>query len=188
MPLKSTPSGYGVVTKALHWIIFVLIAAQLGVGYLLTRFDDDFYESIPGLSEDRLFGVHMSLGATVLILAIIRLAWRILTPLPAWAATLTPFERRYEHRVEQVLYFLMLAIPLSGMLAAVADGEALVFYGLFEIPEIISEDGDIDDFDDLALGFHIASHVAFFVAFALHVGLVLKHQFSNRDRLLNRML
>ncbi|HUP16216.1 MAG TPA: cytochrome b/b6 domain-containing protein [Acidimicrobiia bacterium] len=117
-------------------------------------------------------------------MAIFRLAWRVLTPLPAWAATLTPFERRYEHRVEQVLYLLMLAIPLSGMLAAMADGEAVVFYGVFEVPELISEDSDLDD---VTLGFHIASHVAFFIAFALHVGLVLKHQFVNRDRLLNRM-
>lgn len=127
----------------------------------------------------------MSLGATVLLLALFRLAWRVLTPLPAWAATLTSFERRYEHRVEGVLYLLMLAIPLSGRLAATADGEALVFYGVFEVPELISEDRDLDD---LTRGLHIASHGAFFVAFALHVGLVLKHQFVNRDRLLNRML
>ena len=184
MPMRNTASEYGLVTKSLHWIIFVIMAAQLLVGYLLTRIDDDYYESIPGVSEDRLFGVHMSLGATVLLLALFRLAWRVLTPLPAWAATLSPFERRYEHRVEQVLYLLMFAIPLSGMLAAMADGEALVFYGVFHVPELISEDSDLDD---LTLGLHIASHVAFFIAFALHVGLVLKHQFVNRDRLLNRM-
>jgi cytochrome b561 len=96
MPMRNTPSGYGLITKALLWIIFVMMEAQLLVGYVLTRIDDDYYESIPGLSEDRLFGVHMSLGATVLLLALFRLAWRVPTPLPAWAATLTSFERRYE--------------------------------------------------------------------------------------------
>jgi len=185
MPLRNTPSRYGLVTKAFHWIIFVIMSAQFLVGYLLTRIDDDAYESISGLTEERLFGVHMSLGATVLLLALFRLAWRLLTPLPAWAATLTSFERRYEHRVEQFLYFLMVAIPLSGMVAAMADGEALVFFGVLELPEFISDDSDLDD---VTLGFHIAAHVAFFVAFALHVGLVLKHQLVNRDRLLNRML
>lgn len=38
------------MTKALHWLIFVMMSAQLVVGYLLTRSDDDYYESIPGLS------------------------------------------------------------------------------------------------------------------------------------------
>jgi cytochrome b561 len=185
MSVRNTPSGYGLVTKSFHWITFVLMLIQFAVGYLITRIDDDNYESIPGMSEDRLFGMHMSVGATVLVLGVARLAWRILTPLPAWAPTLTRFERRYEHRIEQVLYFLMLAIPLSGMLAAMADGEDLAFFGVIEVPSFISEDSDLDD---PALGLHIASHLAFFAAFALHVGLVLKHQLVDRDRLLGRML
>ena len=184
MPLRNTPSGYGVVTKAFHWIIFVLMSGQFLVGYLLTRIDDDYYESM-GFSEDSLFGVHMSIGASVLALALLRYTWRKLTPLPAWAPTLSSFERKYEHRVEQVLYFLMVAIPLSGMLAAMGDGEDLVFFGVLEIPPLISDDSDLED---VTLGFHIAGHLAFFAAFALHVGLVIKHQLVNRDRLLNRML
>jgi cytochrome b561 len=42
--------------------------------------------------------------------------------------------------------------------------------------------------DDILLGAHILTHVAFFLAFAVHVGLVLKHQFVDRDNLLRRML
>lgn len=40
--------------------------------------------------------------------------------------------------------------------------------------------------DDL-LVLHVAGHIALFVALALHLGLVLKHQLINRDRLLRRM-
>jgi cytochrome b561 len=185
MPFMNTSAGYGLVTKALHWVIVAIMSVQFGVGYLITRVDDDLYESIPGLSEDRLFAVHMSLGASVLFLALLRLTWRKATPLPPWAPTLSHFERRYEHRVEQVLYVLMLAIPISGVLAAMADGKDVVFFGAIELPPLISEDSDLDD---LTVGFHIAGHLAFFAAFALHVGLVIKHQLVNRDRLLNRML
>ena len=46
----------------------------------------------------------------------------------------------------------------------------------------------LEDFEDGFEILHIGSHVIFFVAFALHVGLVIKHQLVNRDRLLNRML
>jgi cytochrome b561 len=36
--------------------------------------------------------------------------------------------------------------------------------------------------------FHVAAQIAFLVAIALHVRLVLKHQLVNRDRFLERML
>ena len=61
-----------------------------------------------------------------------------------------------------MLYVLLFAIPLSGLW--------LVF---------VSDD---------AVAVHIASHIALFVAVAAHVGLVLKHQLIDRDRLLRRML
>jgi cytochrome b561 len=185
MPPHNTATEYGLVTKTLHWVMVVVMAIQFVVGYLVTRIDDDHFEGIGGLSEDRLLAVHMSLGATILALATIRLGWRLASSLPAWASTLTHFERVYSHWVERALYLLMFAIPLSGMLAAMADGKDLVFFGLVSIPRFVPE---IDDFEDLALALHILSHLAFFGSIALHVGLVIKHQVGNRDRLLDRML
>lgn len=41
--------------------------------------------------------------------------------------------------------------------------------------------------DDLLLAGQV-THVTFFVTLAIHVGLVLKHQLVDRDRLLNRLL
>lgn len=55
-------------------------------------------------------------------------------------------------------------------------------FGRRELPDLLE---DAKDFFELA---HIGSHVLFFLFFALHVGQVLKHQFLDRDRLLNRML
>lgn len=176
------PDGYGFVTKFLHWAIFLLMVAQFSVGYLMERDDDG--GRVFGFSEDRLFAAHVNLGLTILLLAVIRIGWRLATSLPAWAPTLTAFERRYVHFVERVLYVLMVAIPLTGLLAAIADGETLSFFGLFELPELV-EDGD---FEDLFVAAHVTGHLAFFAAFALHVGLVIKHGVINRDRLLRRML
>jgi cytochrome b561 len=38
------------------------------------------------------------------------------------------------------------------------------------------------------LPLHIAAHIAFFATIAVHLGMVLKHQLVDRDRLLVRML
>jgi cytochrome b561 len=114
-------------------------------------------------ADDTWLTVHVVLGATILTLALVRLVWRVVTPLPPWADTLSPGERTLAHWTERLLYMLMLAIPSTGLWLIVAD-------------------------DDDALAPHVVSHVAFFVVIAAHVGLVLKHQLVNRDRLLRRML
>jgi cytochrome b561 len=113
--------------------------------------------------DDRLLTVHVILGGTILALGVIRLVWRLATPLPPWAETLTHGERTLAHWTERALYALMFAIPLTGLWLIIAD-------------------------DDDARTPHIVSHIAFFVVIVLHVGLVLKHQLVDRDRLLRRML
>ena len=35
MPLRNGPYGYGTVTKALHWVTFLALAAQFTVGYAM---------------------------------------------------------------------------------------------------------------------------------------------------------
>lgn len=112
--------------------------------------------------DEPLLSLHVALGLTVLLLAVVRLVRRRLFELPPWAETLTETERRIAHRTEQVLYVALVAMPLSGI-------------GLLVVH------------DDL-LPLHIASHVVFFVAVGVHLLLVLKHQLVDRDRLLRRML
>lgn len=179
--LRNGEHGYGLVTKGLHWAIVAAIVAQFTLGYLLDgessgrgrgrgrsgesgrgrgRGGDSGYDVF---GDDSLLTAHVMLGATILTLAAIRLVWRLATPLPPWAPTLSPFERTLAHWTERALYVLMFAIPLTGIWLVVAD-------------------------DDDALAPHVTSHICFFVAIALHVGLVLKHQLIDRDRLLRRML
>jgi len=174
----SPASEYHPVTKLFHWGIFSLLAGQFLVGYALAELDDD------DVTEDRLFIVHASLGMTILILSVLRIIWRRRQPLPPWAPTLSSFERRYSHLVERLLYVLVLAIPLSGLALAVADETPLPIIGEIDTSEAF----DDSDFEEAFEAGHIATHLAFFVVFALHVGLVIKHQFIDRDRLLHRMV
>ena len=170
--------AYGAVTKALHWITFAALAVQFTIGYVLDvggsgrgrgrgRGGDSGRGRGRGgeielFGDDVLLTVHISLGLTILLLAVLRLYWRRRITLPPWAPTLSAGERTLAHWTERLLYGLLFAIPLSGL--------SLVF---------VSDD---------ALGVHVASHITFFVVFAAHVGLVLKHQLFDRDRLLQRML
>lgn len=171
--------GYGVVTRTLHWLIVVMITSQFVIGYLLDgdgsgrgrgrgrsgepgrgrgRGGDD----VP-FGDDTLLTVHVVLGTTILVVAVIRLVWRAKTPLPPWAPTLSAHERRLAHWTERALYACMFTIPITGLWLVVGD-------------------------DDRVLTAHIATHIVFFVAVTAHVGLVAKHQLLDRDRLLRRMI
>jgi cytochrome b561 len=177
---RNGPQGYGVVTKTLHWLVATAIVAQFVVGYLL-----DADESGRGrgrgrggesgrgrgrggggyepFGDDTLLTVHVVLGVTILVLATIRLVWRLTSPLPPWAPTLSPAERVLVNWTERALYLLMFVIPATGLALVLAD-------------------------DDDVLPVHVAAHIAFFVVIALHVGMAIKHGLVNRDRFVRRML
>jgi cytochrome b561 len=183
--LRNNDSGYGLVTKTLHWLTVAAIAAQFTIGYLIDGDSghggggehgsrggsghgsgddrggvDDFTLGF-GDGDDTLVTLHVMLGLTILTLAVLRLAWRRATSLPPWAPGLSTTERTFATWTERLLYLSLFLIPLSGL--------SLVFLS-----------------DDL-LAFHITSHIIFFTALAAHLGLVLKHQLIDRDGLLRRM-
>lgn len=172
-------TGYSRTTKVLHWLTVAAMSAQFAVGYALDAGGQGRGRGRGGDSggrgrgrgrggdlevfgDDALLTVHVLLGVTILGLALARLWWRRRTGLPAWAPTLSHRERTLAHVTERVLYACLVAIPLSGLWLVLVD--------------------------DDAVGIHVAAHLTFFVALAAHVGLVLKHQLLDRDRLLRRML
>jgi cytochrome b561 len=87
----------------MHWIVAGLIAAR----YVLAR----TAAHLPlGARKLALLAEHKSVGMTVLILAVIRLAWRL--------KNLPPPTHHVEHLLAHVahvsLYVLLFAMPLSG--------------------------------------------------------------------------
>lgn len=185
MRMRNHPGGYGLITKLLHWATVMTLAAQFLVGYALTRADDvlePFVERWLGGEDDRLLGVHVALGIGILALTALRLIWRVTTPLPQWAEGLSPTEQRVAHVVERLLYATLLLIPLTGLALILASGEDWDLGNTEWLAPLELAD------DDVLIGAHIATHLTFFAALAVHVGLVLKHQLIDRDRLLERML
>ncbi|MEX2551178.1 MAG: cytochrome b/b6 domain-containing protein [Nitriliruptoraceae bacterium] len=182
----SERDGYHPVAKVLHWSMVIALTLQFVVGYAIDRADDLLewvVEAWLGGVEDRLVLVHAGLGLLILALACSRLAWRRIVGLPPWAPGLSDGERRVAHRVEQVLYLLLFLLPLSGLALLFLSGEDWDLGGgrrLRSPVEVID--------DDVLLGAHIATQLAFFAALVVHVGLVLKHQLTDRDGLLRRML
>src|SRR6185436_547260 len=124
MKLLNTPSSYGLVSRALHWLIVLGIIGQWALAE----------------SEDLM--LHQSIGLTLLALAVVRLAWRAVNPKPAWPADVKPYEINLARAVHVAFYVLLFAIPLSGWALASVEDEPLRFFGWFDLPRMLvgSED------------------------------------------------
>ena len=216
MPLRNGAHGYGVTTKALHWLTVAALAGQFAVGWTMDfddvsdRADDRLDAAAERMEEDAenrgeaaeeateadierredavdaldddessavfsdvvsgdAFGdglslpeLHVTLGLFVIALAAVRILWRRTTPLPPWAEHLGAGERRLEGLLEKAMLALLVVVPASGLLLVAAG--------------------------DRWLPLHVAAQIAFLLAIAAHVGLVLSHTVVRRNRHLARML
>src|SRR3546814_16546605 len=64
------------------------------------------------------------MGATILILALVRLAWRLLHPPPPFPTELPRWERVPSVWAHRAFYLLLILLPLTGLLAVSGGAEA----------------------------------------------------------------
>ena len=180
MSARNSAAGYGWVTRFLHWVTLVLLLAQFVLGYAMEGLGDWLLGEMDSLGhgrgdgEDRLVFAHAWLGGTILAVAIVRIAWRLTTPLPPWDDRLSDGDRRVERLAELALYWLLVIIPTTGLALLFLSGkEREVGDGEWRPPFELVE-------DDLLLGLHIAAHVAFYVALLAHVSIAVRRRTFGR--------
>jgi cytochrome b561 len=171
-------SGYGATAIALHWIVALLILANLGLGL--------YTVGLP-LSPQKLrfFSWHKWIGVTVFALAAVRLLWRLRHPAPALPATMKAWEKAASHASHALLYVFFFATPLTGWLFSSASGFQTVYLGVLPIPDLLAKNKELAEV--LKVTHHwMAGGLAALVA--LHALAALKHHFVDRDDVLARML
>ncbi len=183
MPLQNSATHYGAVTRFLHWAVFLLFVHQYLSGNFMTRIEGA--HTLFGLTQNNYYDWHKSIGVVLLSLAVVRIVWRNLTPLPDWAPTLTPAERTISHWNETLLYTCMILMPVSGYLFVMAGDYGIKLFGLYDLVNPI---GKKEWLATIAHVVHVVIAYAFIVVVSWHVGLGLKHHIFDRDGFLRRML
>ena len=176
MQIKNTKTRFGIVTITLHWLMAILIIGLLCLVLYMTR--------IP-ISELklRLFGFHKEYGMLVLMLAIVRLVWRLDNVNPS-LSSLAPWEQMAARGMHWAFYGFMFAIPITGWLITSAAGLPVSFFDLFLLPDLVAAN---EAHRILFQTIHKWLSYGLIVAFCGHVGAALKHQFINKDDILRRI-
>ena len=177
--------GYAVPTeeysgfaKLLHWTVAVCVLFLIPAGIIMANIPD-------GDLKNALYTLHRSTGALVLVLMLIRLAYRLVNGVPAPEPTLTAWQRIVSHVVHLGLYALLIAQPIIGWGATSAYGAQISVYGLFTLPALVAKDEALAKPLFLVhelIGFAIAGLLI------MHIGAALYHYFIRRDGVLQRML
>lgn len=170
---------YTIPAIVLHWLIALLIVATFTLGLVMT--------DMPGITPTKLkyFNWHKWAGVTVLLLATLRLLWRLLRHPPAYADDMPAWQRGAAHGLHWLLYILMFAVPLSGYFYSLASGYPIVWFGVVELPVLMGPDPALKG---VLKDVHYWLNMLLAGLVGLHVAAAFKHLFVDRDGVMARML
>lgn len=180
-------SRYTSVAISLHWLIAILILAQIAGGLFMVGIPD-----ARASEKFQIYQLHKSFGLTILLLSLVRLAWRFTHKAPPLPAAMAGWEKLAARATHVLFYVLMIGTPLLGwafVSAAPFDVPTYVF-GVIPWPHMPFFDGAADR-KALSEGIAELHELAAFSVlglFVLHVAAALKHHFVNRDDVLARMI
>lgn len=160
----------------MHWIMALIVISMLFLGVSMVQ-------SL-AVWQVTALKLHQSFGVLVFILVIIRLCNRVRIRIPGLPEDLPKWQPWIARTMHALLYAGMFAMPLTGWLMQSANGINVSFFGLFDLPSIISQ--------DLALyGLFRALHGlmawALFGLILLHIAAALFHGLIRKDGVLKSM-
>lgn len=179
MQIFNTQQRYGAIVQVLHWTTAFLVIAA----WLLGIFGDDLPK---GAARSAGLFVHISAGLAVLAIVGARFLWRLIDPPPPPVATpLGPWLDRAGRFAHLVLYVLLVAVPIVGVVTQFARGQPLPLFGLGEIASPWPADRA---FAHSVKEVHeLLANVLLAIA-GVHAAAALGHHWILRDRTLKRMV
>ncbi len=180
--LRNTETGYGLVAIVFHWTIAALFAGQVSLGVVMTRLADD----VP--AKFGLYQWHKSFGLLILLLALVRLAWRLVNPAPLLPADMRALEKRAARLAHVFLYAAIVLVPLTGwafVSSSPLNIPTFAFY-LVVVPHLPVPVSDAAE--AVMRRVHTSLALATAAVAFVHIGAALRHHFVLKDGVLRRMI
>lgn len=169
---------YGAVAQGFHWLIAVLFIAAVAIAWYMVDLPLSPYMV-------KTYNLHKSIGVTILALAVLRLLWRQFNRPPPLPSTMPQWEQRVAHGAHILLYLLLFAQPIIGIVFSWAAGIPVVVFGLFVLPNLMAAN---ESLKEILQWVHIYVGWSFVGLVVLHAAAALRHHFLLKDDVLRRML
>lgn len=170
--------SYALAARVLHWFTAILVLIMLPVGVIIAN-------EWGGRLQDPLYSLHKSVGALLLLLVIVRLAYRLTHKPPPLPGDIPPAQRLAAQAMHWALYALLIVQPLLGWAGTSAYPAPVPVFGLFELPPLLAPNRVLSE---QLLSVHGLVGLTIAGLAALHIGAALFHHFVRRDRVLLRMI
>jgi cytochrome b561 len=190
---------YTKVAKVLHWLIAIGIFAMFALGWYMTDLPKEAPKQMAydlfdwgmytwQLAEEAsprsfYFNLHKSIGVTIFALIIIRILWRFTHKPPALLSSYKAIERKLASGAHHLLYLLMVALPVSGIIMAINSKYGIKWFGMGFMSGV-----DNKPAREFWVGTHETIGLIILAVIALHILGALKHKFIDKDETLSRML
>jgi cytochrome b561 len=176
--IRNTRNSWGGPAKFLHWIVALLVLAQLALGWAAVSW------RLSPLKLD-LFVWHKSTGLLIFGLMVVRAAWRLANPPPALPDAIPAWEKRAAHVGHFLLYAILIAMPISGWIVNSAANIPFRIFWRVPLPDIVAPDKALAD---LAARVHLILFLGLSALLSLHIAAALRHHLVRRNAILTRML
>lgn len=196
--MNQASSRYTKTAVILHWLIALVIIAMFALGWYMTELPKEAAKQTAfdlfdlgvytwQLSEavsprNFYFNLHKSIGVTLLALIVLRVLWRITHRPPAMLASYKAWEKKLATGTHHLLYLLMVAMPVSGLIMAMSGKYGVKWFGID-----ILEGLDNSMLRDIFKEAHEIIGAILLLAVILHIAGALKHKFIDKDDTIKRM-
>lgn len=166
------------ITIGLHWIIAIAIIAMLAFGI--------YVEDLPRSPEKGdLMAIHKSIGVLILVLALIRIAWRVISKYPEHLGQMSKWQEIIAKLTLLVLILGTVMMPVSGILMSIGGGYGLAVFGV----DLIAGSGEkMETLSQIGQVMHGLGGKLMIAFLILHIAGAIKHEHIDKDGTLSRML
>ncbi len=190
---------YTKTAKILHWLIAIAIFGMFALGWFMEGLPKEAPKQMTydlfdwgiytwQLAEEAsprtfYFNLHKSIGVTIFALILIRILWRITHKPPALLTSYKAWERKLANGAHHLLYLLMVALPVSGIIMATYSKYGIKWFGIAFIKGL-----DNKELRELFKEVHEIIGIIILLVVIVHIIGALKHKFIDKDDTLQRML
>ena len=192
-------SSYTKTAKFLHWLIALGVFGMFALGWYMSDLPKEAPKQMAydlfdwGIYTWQLaeevsprtfyFNLHKSIGVTIFALILFRIFWRLTHKAPALLASYKAWESKLAKNVHRLLYVLMVALPLSGIIMATYSKYGIKWFGIEFIKGL-----DNKELRELFYEVHEIIGIVILLVVILHIAGALKHKFIDKDETLDRIL